>query len=391
MTDRKIRVLHFSSRHEDCGVARYLGHHIKGMEEVPHIENDYFDVSPYETHNMSESNLTTMADDLCKKLKGYDVLHIQLEFALYGHDSFRRIVEAGKRSHRKIIISVHSSPSLHGASAKPRPKGIGPRGIIVYLRKLRHHRHFLHNYMEPIKMADAVLAHNGPTIDSLKRLGVNGNRVYKVPHPVPKVHDSPAPPEIAANLRKSKDDIIYCTTGFIHRHKGVVESIKALKFLPDNYKLAVLGGMKADSDDNAFYDKVTDLIDTLGLRDRVYIAGFIPGSDDALSAYMRECDICVFPYNPVYYGSTSSGPMNLAFANGLPVVAYPTAAIKELAKSADGAVVLCDSYSYYELAREIKRVDRAKQSKLSKAYAEKMAWPKVSKQLVEIYEKVATR
>ena len=113
MTDRKIRVLHFSSRHEDCGVARYLGHHIKGMEEVPHIENDYFDVSPYETHNMSESNLTTMADDLYKKLKGYDVLHIQLEFALYGHDSFRRIVEAGKRSHRKIIISVHcTAPAL---------------------------------------------------------------------------------------------------------------------------------------------------------------------------------------------------------------------------------------------------------------------------------------
>lgn len=387
----KIRILHFSSRHEDCGVARYLGHHIKGMEEVPHIENDYFDVSPYETHNMSERNLTKMSDDLYKKLKEYDVLHIQHEFALYGHDSFRRIVEAAKRAHKKIVISVHSSPALHGASAKPRPKGIGPRGMVAYLRKLRHHRHFLHNYMEPLRMADAVLAHNGPTIDALKRLGVRPDRLYKVIHPVPKVSEAPVTDEIAANLRKNSDDIVYCTTGFIHRHKGVVESIKALKFLPDNYKLAVLGGMKADNDDVAFYDKVTDLIDTLGLRDRVYITGFIPGSDDSLSSYMRACDICVFPYSPVYYGSTSSGPMNLAFANGLPVVAYPTAAIKELAQSSDGAVVLCESFAYYELARELKRVDRDKQTKLSKAYAEKSAWPKVSKQLVEIYEKVTAR
>jgi len=32
--ERTIKVLHFSSRYEECGVAKYLGHYIKGTEEA---------------------------------------------------------------------------------------------------------------------------------------------------------------------------------------------------------------------------------------------------------------------------------------------------------------------------------------------------------------------
>ena len=54
----------------------------------------------------------------------------------------------------------------------------------------------------------------------------------------------------------------------------------------------------------------------------------------------------------------------------------------------DGAVVLCDTFSYYELAREIEGIDINKQAKLSVAYAEKMAWPKVANRLISIYENI---
>lgn len=390
MSERVIKVLHFSSRYEECGVAKYLGHYIKGMEEVPHIENEYFDVSPYSTPHMNEVDLTKMANDLRRQLRDYDILHVQLEFALYAHDSFRRIVEAGKRSGKKVLITVHSSPGLHGAGKPVRMKGLGPRSFIMYMRDKRNQKIFIENYIVPFRNADMLLVHNEPTAESLRYFGIHPDHIQKVMHPVQVFDDPELSTRIARELHRQDGDVIYCTIGFFHKYKGIIEAVKALKFLPGNYKLAILGGMKADSDDIAFYDKVTDLIDQLGLQDRVYIAGYIP-TDDELNALIRECDVCVFPYNGVYYGQVSSGSINLAFSNGSPVVAYPTAAISELASVADGAVVLCETYAYYELARELKRIDLQKQAELSKAFAKKMAWPVVSAELVKVYEELAEK
>lgn len=388
-TEPTIKVLHFSSRHEECGVAKYLGHYIKGMENAPHIVNDYFDVSPYQTHDMSEADLAKMAHDLYEKLEGYDVLHVQHEFALYGHDSFLRIVRAGKRAGKKIVLTVHTSPGL---GTKPAHlKGVGPRSFVKYLRENRHFKHFLATHIVPFRMADVLLVHNEPTAASLRSFGVDPDRIIKIHHPVQEVvAPKQASHRIADELHKKPGDVVYATIGFFHRYKGIVEAVKALKFLPDNYKLAILGGMKADSDDIAFYDKVCDLIDSLGLRDRVYIAGYIP-TDDELNALIRECNVCVFPYNGVYYGQVSSGSINLAIANNSPVIAYPTASIKELAAEADDAIVLCETFAYYELARELKRIDLKKQSERSKAFAGKYAWSKVSEQLVQIYEAVVSK
>jgi glycosyltransferase involved in cell wall biosynthesis len=388
MKGRTINILHFSSRYEECGVAKYLAHHITGMSDIPSINNEYFDVSPYQTHHMSPADLDKMAAQLEAQLKDYDILHVQHEFALYAHDSFRRIVEAGKRAGKKVVITMHISPSQHGASKKVRLHGLGPHSFMHYARELRHHKHFLATHIEPFRMADLILAHNELTIDSLKGFGIPAERIKKVNHPVQVVSDPKPTRTIAQYLNKQPGDVLFCTVGFMHRYKGIIEAVKALKFLAANYKLAILGGMKEDSDDVAFYDKVCNLIDTLGLHERVYIAGYVK-EDDQLNAFIRECDACVFPYDRTYYAAVSSGSLNLGFANGMPVIAYPTASIKELAQIADGAVVLCDTFAYYELARELRGVNITKQAELSKAYAKKMAWDKMAKELAEIYKEIA--
>lgn len=387
MSDQKIRVLHFSSRYEECGVAKYLGHYIKGMADVPEIENEYFDVSPYETYNMKPSDLNDMTAKLQVKLKEYDILHVQHEFALYAHDSFRRIIEASGQSGKKIVVTVHISPSLHGASRKPHLSGLGPHSLIHYIRESRHHNQFIREYVEPMQKANLILVHNEVTARSLEVLGIEAANIKKNIHPVQEYPEPTPTKVIAMHMDRQKGDVIFCIIGFFHRQKGVIEAVKALKFLPDNYKLAILGGMKADSDDVGYYDRVCDLIDQLGVRDRVYITGYVP-TDDLLNAYIRECDVCVYPFNRTYYAAVSSGSVNLAFANGMPAVAYPTEAIKELAADANGAVVTTETFAYYELARELQNIDFTKQRELSKAYAEKASWSKVSKQLVKLYSEL---
>lgn len=385
MAAKKIRILHFSSRYEECGVAKYLEQYIRAMADSPEVENEYFGVSPYETPAMSPADLQKMAHTLQKELKDYDILHVQHEFSIYGRDSLRRIVEAGKAAHKKVIVTAHISPSL--AAPEVKLPGLGLRSWLHFVRAKLRMRRFLHRQIKPFRMADMVIVHNDFTANSLKHFGVHPDRIQRIIFPVQVYEKPPKTDIIAKQLHKKPGDVVYCAVGFIHRYKGLADAVKALKFLPENYKFAILGGMKGDSDHVEFYNKLCDLIDSLGLQKRVYISGYVQ-SDDELNGLMRECDVCVYPYDKVYYSNVSSSSLNLAFANTMPVIVYPTNTFKEIAELSDGAAIVCETFAYYELARELQRVDLAKQRKLSGVYAEKMAWPKQSGELIDFYKKV---
>lgn len=386
MASDPIRVLHFSSHDEDCGVGKYQENYLVGMNDHPGVENKFFDVSPYQTRIMAPAEVDKVMEQLATELRDYDILHIQHEFGLYWFDQFKKIVETAKRAGKKVVVTVHLSPGF--AIKPPRRGGLGPRSMLAYARDKRNFLRMVDWHIVPMKMADMVIAHNELTIRSLIDFGVSKDRIRKMVHPVYSVPTPPASEEIAQALNKQPGDIIYCTTGFLHKYKGTMAAVSALKFLPENYKLALIGGVKADSSEVEFQDDVCDLVDRLGLHDRVYITGFVQ-DDDRMNALIRECDVCVYPYDREYYAGVSSGSLNLSFANSKPVISYPTESFKEIAAISEGALVLTSTFAYYELARELKRIDIQKQIKLSDAYAEKMAWPKMAQQLVQLYQEVA--
>ncbi len=378
-----VRVLHFSSHDEDCGVGKYQEQYLVGMADLPGVHNKFFDVSPYQTRVMNAAELQKVLDKLTQELQQYDILHIQHEFGLFWFDQFKKIVDTAKAAGKKVVVTVHLSPGF--AIKPPVRKGLGPRSLVKFALDKRNYLKMVDWHVVPMRQADLLIVHNDVTLHSLEAFGVDASKIQKIAHPV---YDVPAPPvsnEIRTHLNKKDGDVIYCITGFLHRYKGILGAVKALKFLPPNYKLALIGGVKADSDEVVFQDKVTDLIDQLGLHERVYITGFVQ-DDDRLNALIRECDVCIYPYDRVYYSSLSSGSLNLAFANARPVIAYPTEALKETAQLSDGALVLTSTFAYYELARELQRIDIKKQGKLSEAYAEKMSWAKMSKTLAATYE-----
>jgi glycosyltransferase involved in cell wall biosynthesis len=385
MNTRDVKVLHFSSHDEDCGVGKYQENYLVGMNNVPGVYNKFFEISPYQTRAMDANELQKAMEQLAAELADFDILHIQHEFGLYWFDQFKQIVETGKRAGKKVVVTVHLSPDF---AIKPaRRGGLGPRSALAYLQARKHYHRMVDEHIVPLRSADMVIVHNQVTAKSLERFGVSTDKIVQLEHPVYKVPEPPKSTLIREKLNKQDGDIIFCITGFLHRYKGIVAAIRALKFLPSHYKLALLGGVKADSDEVTFEDAITDLIDQLGLHDRVYIAGFVP-DDDVLNALIRECDVCIYPYDRVYYANLSSGSLSLAFANSQPVIAYPTQTLKELADFSDGAVVLTETFAYYEIARELQRLDMPKQRELSRAFAQKNAWPKAAKKLVAIYQQV---
>lgn len=384
-SEKKLKVLHYSPHNENDGIAKYQEQYIAGMVGT-NVQNDFFSVSPLSFRHLPHAEQEVVYKRLRSELEEYDIFHIQHEFGLFASDHFARLVEIGKAAGKKVVVSVHLSPSY---AIKPvKLKGLGPRSFVKYALESRHHKRLVRWHIEPFKRADLLLVHNDVTAQALEAVGVDKKRIEKFIHPV---YEFPEPKKssfLKDKLKVSDKDILFCTVGMLHRYKGVLEAIRALKFLPNNYKLAVIGGMHPLSNEVAIYNKACNLIDQLGLQERVYITGFVK-DDNEMNSLIRECDVCVFPYDGSYYGNLSSGSINLAFANEMPVIAYPTTSFAELAKQSDGAVVLCDTYAYYELARELQRIDIPTQRKASKAYADKMAWSKAAHALVKLYETLA--
>lgn len=383
----KVRVLQFSSRSADnCGVGKYQENFVDVFDASDEIETKFFDSTPYKTRLMSQAELDAFKSQLAQELAQYDILHIQHEFGLYSGTEFAQIVSLAKSLGKKVVVTVHLSPAL-AFRFKPRT-GIGPRSIVNYIRQKRLHHIFKQRHIYPMREADLLITHNLGTTKSLESYGVNPANILQINHPVlelavPEVSST----EIKDKLRIVKGDVVYATVGFMHKHKGILDAVKALKYLPDSYKLAIIGGMQPISDEVNIYNNITDLIDQKGLRDRVYITGFV-ADDSRLNALIREVDVCVYPYNNAYYGQVSSGALNLAFANERPVVAYPTDSFKEVNQEFHH-IQLTDTAAYYELARELQRVDAARLREASQKFADKYSWPRVSDTLVSAYQKLA--
>ena len=379
-----LRVLHFSSHYEDCGIAKYQENYLYEMGQIGNVETKFFEYSPYQTREMNDTEFDKVIRALKKELEEYQVLHIQHEFGFYRHDQFEKIIHTAKELGKKVIVTYHTSPDL--IIIKKRLTGLGPRSIISYLRSYRHNAILSKMHIAPLLSADVVLVHNEYTLGQLLKYGVPSEKITLLPHPTYEITKPPKTSVIADALNKKPGDVILSTIGYIHRFKGVDKAIKALSYLPDHYKLAVLGGVKSDSDDQKLYDQLADLILERGLKDRVYITGVIP-SDDDLNSYIRETDISLYPYKSAYYKGVSSGGLNLAIANERPIVAYPVPTFQET-NSEIGQLIFTNSDSYYELARAVKELDVKSQSKKIAEYGRVNSWNVMTHRLIKIYESV---
>lgn len=374
-------ILHFSSHFEDCGIAKYQENYLEALNRVDGIKNTFFGYSPYKTRDMKAEEFSKVISELRAEIGNHQVFHIQHEFGFYRNDQLAQLIQAAKDLGCQVVVTYHTAPDL--IIIKKKIAGLGPRSLVSYIRSRRHNESLISTHIKPLLSANTVLVHNQYTADRLVDFGVPPHLIRILPHPTYEITRPLKSDFISKTLEKKEGDILLSTVGYLHRFKGVDKAIKTLCYLPPNYKLAILGGVKSDSDDQKLYDTLADLIIKLDLKDRVYISGVIP-SDDDLNSYIRETDICVYPYDSRYYKGVASGALNLAIANERPVVAYPVTTFVETNEDF-GHILFTDSDSYYELAREIQRLDISEQSKKISAYAKSNSFQNMAPKLVDIY------
>jgi glycosyltransferase involved in cell wall biosynthesis len=380
---KKIKVLHFSTHHENCGIGKYQEMFLEAMEGSDEVENTFFETSPNQLRTMRKAEKEVIFNNLRQQLQDYDILHIQHEFSFLHSLDFPIIASIAKELNKKLVMTIHTSPTL--AYEKPGLSGVGPRSIVRYLKMYRRKVQFNHMFTDAVVKADVIIVHNTATLEALVDLGVERERIKIIVLPVPSISHKQKNSLISEKLNRQPRDIIMATTGFLHQFKGIDQAIKALVYLPSNYKLAIIGGMHIDHDPK-LYNDIADLIRDLKLQDRVYITGYIE-DDTTLNAMIRDCDICVYPYDRKYYSNISSASLNNGFANHKPVIVYPTTSFIELNDKVD-AMILTGAFAYYELAREVERVDLGAASEKSKQFSIKYSYPVVAKELEGIYVSV---
>lgn len=366
-----------------CGIADFTANYRAGLEQI----GCHADVVPIDrdAHRyLSRRELSSEFDALAEKLAAFDVVHVQHEFGFfmgeYGMyeslDNFRRVLRAAVAARRRIVVTFHTSPPLKGSRS-----GVGSVAQEAVLRAAWRGRVIA----EMKKGGAQAIVHTRFLRRSLIDTGMPPGLLRVVPHGSPPPVEQSDPIAAKNALGYKPSDRVLIIVGFVSEYKGHRVALDAMRYLPSEYQLAVVGGPHPKGNEPTF-DSVLKRALRPKLAGRIRVTGYLPIEE--LRRYLAASDIALAPY--VHHELASSGGIAWALASGRPVVASRIPAFEELN---DGArrVVLATPDAPIELARRVVQLDQdeATKSELTKnslEYIRATSWERVARKYVELYE-----
>jgi glycosyltransferase involved in cell wall biosynthesis len=298
------------------------------------------------------------------------------------------IVRRIKQARKPLMSTIHTKPVLNTVASSR----LSPKWPVRKMRtELGNKRHT--DLVLPLAQSNLVIVHNSFARKQLIELGFDENKLIIKPIPVPSLSPSSSfvkeIEEIKNKIHYQPGDFIFATVGYLSRVKGCIQIVKAVALLPPHYKLLIFGGIHPRGGNDETLDELGDLIVSRGLQDRVFISGFVE-DDNLLNAYVSSVDLLVFPYLREYV--SSSAALNNGFANEKPILAFPLDTFKEVTLNGKQVMTFCESFSYYDLVKSIQTFTPEKIKKatlVSKEYRNAFSYNRLSKELIELYTKIA--
>lgn len=186
--------------------------------------------------------------------------------------------------------------------------------------------------------------------------------------------------ELRNKLGIKDNEKVIITISRLVKKNGVIDLVRAMKYLPENVKLLVVGeGEEADN--------LSIEIKTLLLEKKVFLVGLVPPGE--VVDYYSISDIFVRP-------SLSEGLGNVfleAMAAGVPIIGTPVGGIVDFLINGETGL-FCEAQNPQSVAEKIKLLlqNEALRQKLivngKKIVTEKYDWSKISVQMEEIFKKL---
>lgn len=310
------RILHISTWKVPCGIATYCDNFVRSLAKAG-FENDIFQLIPSDWPDLLPNDISQWRDSLLNKAKGFDLVHIQHEHGLFGYALGQKFackrygsVLAGLR-----LLNIPSVTTFHTDMETHKYSGL--KGILNrFKRKRLWGKYVCSNFREGNGHASAIV-HTKRTRKSFVKHGFPVSSVHVVPHPClspRKIQlDSVSAKE---SLNLPADSKLVTIFGFLGKYKGHDIAIEAMKKLPENYCLALVGGMHPEAKD-PFLDTLVHSIPQ-ELQSRIRITGWV--DRETADRYFAATDICLAPYRADTELS-GSGAITWALSSGKPVIA----------------------------------------------------------------------
>ena len=396
---KKLAII--SSYNESCGNASYT--EVLRREFSKYYEVDVLSLQ-LDILSSNASNIRKIADEhineLASSLKNYDYVNIQFEAGLYGNNKkdicrrVKKLIEASKN----LIVTMHriDLPKLL-FSLKTLNILFANKNIIGNIKLIKNEIYFKQLYRDIVKIIkNHSKKYNTNIIVHTKKDKKNIERFFDFHN----VYDFPltfldknqrlrkrSNKEREAFIEKyelEKSDKLIGIFGYISEYKGHETIIKALSYLPNNYKLLIFGSqhpmsiqeysqcdpyiakllkmmdeLKEKEEDKEEKEKEVDkkkeIIDKkeekkASVIDRILFLGNLD-DDDFLNA-LYCCDFAVLPYMEVNQGG--SGIASLVLETKIKSLYSNNKAFAELNKYFPNTFSKFDIGNYVELARKIK-------------------------------------
>lgn len=339
----------FSTWKEKCGIADYTEQLVDALKKQAH------DVEvvriPSDLLSDGSVGIFSKFKIIGRFFSGYekcDVSHIQHEFGLFGFKLYERILltiyAVKKTSGGAKFVTLHTVCAPDGGF------GGGMRGFV---RRFFYRNLWVWFYRKLSKLC-FVIVHTEKSRNDFIKFGGDPKKVIIVPHGVSdldaQINDYSSDNKLSLGY-KSTDKLI-SVFGFVSWYKGVDLAVDAIKVLPENFKLAVVGGLHPKEKEDSTFASVVKVASEIGAN-RVRVTGYLEINE--MNRYLSATDIVIAPYREV--GLSASGALTFGLRSGKPVIATEIDAFVNV-NSDCGCLYLIKPDSVSELVEAIVEIDK---------------------------------
>ena len=251
--------------------------------------------------------------DALSSINGLDILHVQHEYGIFGHDA--RILEAcleAKRERlvKKIVFTLHTV--YHPLAQRP--------SALAFQGRLNE--------------VDAIVVHSYLMEFELQNQGLNPVIIRRIPHGTllnPYLDETKD--ELISSLGLRAEDfsgIILSTPGFLRRDKGLdllIDAVNDLESFRETFTLLIAGEKRIGGDPEA--RRMVDLIEEASKKlNIVFLDKYL--SDDEILRIAALSDIIILPYKDRAGKYSVSGILHLSMGSFKPIVGTRVPRLLEL-------------------------------------------------------------
>jgi len=373
--ERVPRLLVVSSYRRPCGIAQYVEFLEGPLRRLGRAE---IEIAPLPVDllrartSFARRAASAEFDSIVEKARQADVVNIQFEPGLFGRTPLviwrrlRRLLAASRR----VIITYHTMPPMdeqpvadfrfylsRAYLSSARTRFLFNRLLALVRRNPDRFHHIIHARRDAQRFV--LLGIPEDTITVLPLSFLDHDRRNSISR-------ADARARLIERWRIPSDARIIGTFGFLSEYKGMEIAIRALRQLPEDHHLIVVGGLHPEGIQTGTVEQpyVRRLINEIAMdgsadrasnaadermSKRVHFCG-APANDE-FNELLAACDIAVLAYAEV--GQTSSGPAGLALDMQVPLICSRTKCFRELDRFEPGILSFFEIGNHLELAQRI--------------------------------------